>query len=339
VWVKIRGQYFAIENDGLVPGSSKGILLPTSVIRMIFADDGRAFAGTFDSLGISENGAYNEVMQLIPWVHQSGYSLAAKAGTFWFQQADELIEIREGQLIHHDLKGYVTGGSRAMLFDDEGNIWIGTQYDGLVRLTRRSVELVSDLTDMEIAGINSIVEDKEGAVWLGGAQLFRVKDRSVSELTKEEHRGGFVKSLAVDGNGVLWVLANIGLFRMDNEKLLRVPEPDYVGLEFHAMFFDSAWNLWIGSTKGLGRLAPNGEYLQYTTDNGLVDNGVHFITQTHDGTLWIGRWVGLASSRTDSLKTLRLITGCRRDTSAISKKMTMELSGSEPTAGYRPVAG
>jgi ligand-binding sensor domain-containing protein len=294
VWVKVRGQYAAIESDGFAPAASKGIQLPKGIIRMSFADDGRAFSGSFDSLGLSENGNYYELMPLVPWMHQSFYSLAAKDGTFWFQQADELVEIREGQLIHHDLKGYVTGGSRAMLFDDEGNIWIATQSDGLVRLTRRSVELVSDLTDMEIAGINSIAEDKDGSVWLGGAQLFKVKDRTVTEVTKEEHRGGFVKSLAVDGNGVLWVLANIGLFRMEDENLVRVPEPGYMGKEFHALFFDSAWNLWIGSTTGLGRLAPDGQYIEYTTDNGLVDNGVHFITQTHDGTLWIGTMRGIS---------------------------------------------
>ena len=251
-------------------------------------------AGAYTSLGIAEKGGYHELMPLFARIHQSGFALGERKGTFWYQQADELIEIREGQLIRHDLKGHVSGGSRAILFDNEDNIWIATQYDGLVRLTRRSIGLVSDLTELEIAGIYSIVQDKEGTVWLGGPQLFKVKDGSVTQLTELYREGSFIRSITVDENDVLWVGGNRGLYRLENEKLIRVPQPALERRETRALFFDKAGTLWLGSNNGLTYLAPNGENVDYTTTDGLVDNDVHFITETRDGTLWIGTIRGIS---------------------------------------------
>ncbi|PYS97808.1 MAG: hypothetical protein DMF63_18660 [Acidobacteria bacterium] len=294
VWIKVGSEYFAIEDDKLIPAADKGISLPIRTMRMTFADDGRAFVGSYTTLGIAEYGTYHEIVPIEAKIHQSGYSLGITDETFWYQQADELIEIRQGELIRHDLKGFVSGGSRAMLFDNDGNIWIATQYDGLVRLTRRKIGLASDLTDIEVAGIITTAEDRQGTVWLGGPQLFKVKNGSVTTLTDLERQGSFIRTMAVDSNDALWVSGTAGLFTLENDKLIQVSEPPLERRDVNSMYFDRVGNLWLGSNKGLNRRSPDGEYTNYSTENGLVDNDVRFITETRDGTLWLGTTHGVS---------------------------------------------
>ena len=310
LWARYAKEVRAVEGRELVPSASKGFPLPMiNPLKMTFARDGRAFVGSPTTLGISENGTYNEVMHLSAEVHHNNFSLATKDGTLWYQQADELIEIREGQLIHHDLKGYVTSGSRAMFFDNQDNLWIATELDGLVRLTLRKIELVSDFTDLEISGIFSTAADTQGTVWLGGPQLFKVKDKGVTQLTQLDRAGSFIRTLAVDKNDVLWVAGTNGIYKMESEKLVHIPEPRLPPSEINSIFFDRAGTLWLGSVSGLRGLDPNGELSEYNTKNGLVDNDVRFITQTRDGALWIGTVRGLSKFKDGTFENITVKDG------------------------------
>lgn len=308
IWVKIFTHYFALENDDLISASTKGLELPNGIIQMKFADDGRAFAGAYGSLGTSDAGGYSQILKLDGRVNNGGFSLAVNDGKMWFQQAGELVEVTDSAVVHHDLKGTVTGGSRAMLFDNEGNLWIATQFDGLVRLTSRKIALMSDSTDLEIAGILTLAEDKNGSIWFGARNLFKLQDGIVSKFSQAESNNEFqvVRSIAFAPDGTIWTGGTLGLHRFENGRAIL--DPRFASTQVHALFFDRVGSLWIGSSNGLDRMKGD-ELEHFSTADGLVNDNVHYITQTKDDTIWIGTFQGISKFKDGTFNNITVENG------------------------------
>lgn len=308
IWVKLFKDYFVLENDQPVAAADRGLTLPGGMLQLRFADDGRALAGGYGTLGVADANGFKEKLKLSGLVYKNGYSILAKGSSLWFQQADELVEITDSGVSHYDLKGVVSGGSRAMLLDDEGNLWIASQYDGLVRLTRRKIGLLSDLTDQPIADILALAEDNDGDVWFGGRSLFRLRDGHVDRFSQLERNREFVvvRSIAIAPDGTIWLGGTLGLYRFHNGDF--IPEPAFERKNINALFFDRDGFLWVGSSDGLDRLKDN-DVVHYSTANGLVNDNVHFITQTSDGTIWVGTFEGISKFRNGSFENLTRESG------------------------------
>ena len=58
--------------------------------------------------------------------------------------------------------------------------------------------------------------------------------------------------------------------------------------------FQKPSSLWIGSKENGLQKYVNGNIKTFTTKDGLVNNSISFITQTRDGSLWIGTKGGLS---------------------------------------------
>jgi len=61
------------------------------------------------------------------------------------------------------------------------------------------------------------------------------------------------------------------------------------------LVFDHENRLWIGTSKGLSILTPDGQWATYTTTNsGLVNNSVHALAIDEQGQMWVGTNIGLS---------------------------------------------
>ena len=68
----------------------------------------------------------------------------------------------------------------AFLADRAGNLWIG--YEDLYRVSPEGVVFPVATTDTDTLGINSIVEDRSGRIWMAKANgVWRVEARSDSD--------------------------------------------------------------------------------------------------------------------------------------------------------------
>ena len=249
--------------------------------------------GTINSLGWMDNGKFEKPLLEVDGGNFGGYATAFRYGDLWFQKGAELFVFRDGRREDYNIGEYVTAGSRAMFFDKEENLWLATESDGLVRLTRRKIGLVGDLTDLNVWGRYALAQDSEGAVWIAGYDLLKVKDGSVESIPIPGNVAGtkLLKSLAIDGNNVLWVGEMTNLYVVRGGRL--EPIPKFGADSIKSLFFDRKNNLWIGSGNGLWKY-NNGQIEHYSTDNGLVGNSVHFITQTKDETIWVGTIGGVS---------------------------------------------
>ncbi len=292
IWTS-NGKAFVLQDDQLVTADSVGQMLPFNILKIDFSDQGRMLVGTINSLGWMDNGKFKELLQKEKGGNFGGYAAAFRNGELWFQKGEDLFIFQDGKRENYNIREHVTAGSRAMLFDNEDNLWLATESDGLVRLTKRKIGLVGDMTDLNVWGRYALAQDSEGAVWLAGHDLLKVKDGKVESIPIPGNVAGtqLIKALAIDGNNVLWAggLTNLYVFRDGRLE----PIPKFGTESIHSLFFDRNNNLWIGSGNGLWKY-NNGQIEHYSTDNGLVGNSVHFITQTKDDAIWVGAIGGVS---------------------------------------------
>ena len=151
-----------------------------------------------------------------------------------------------------------------ILKDKEGNLWMGTQADGVCRYDGKTFTW---FTDHGLAGpaVLGMFEDSKGNIWFGnnGSGLFRYDGKALINFTEEKG------------------LSN-PQFRLSGED-----GPNTMA-RVYSINEDRNGNLWIG-TVDAGVWRYNGTNLtQYTTRDGLASNAVNTIYKDHKGDLWFG---------------------------------------------------
>ena len=265
--------------------------LPKNIVKIDFSDQGRMFVGTINALGWMDNGSFTELLPEDNGGNLGGYATKLRPNELWFQKGEDLFVFRDGKTEYHNIGEYVKAGSRAMFFDKEDNLWLATESDGLVRLTKRKLSLIGDLTDLNVFGRYALIEDAAGAVWVAGHDLMKVQDGIVESIQIPDNVTGtkLIQALAIDKDNVLWAGGLTDLYTLEGGKLK--PFPKFGASSINSLFFDRQDTLWIGSDNGLWKYS-GGQFAHYTTADGLAGNGVHYLTQTSDGSIWVGTMDG-----------------------------------------------
>lgn len=163
-------------------------------------------------------------------------------------------------------EGLSQSAVRVIIQDNEGYMWFGTQdglnkYDGYnFTIYKNDINDASSISNNEIT---TIVEDKEGNLWIGthGGGINKL-DRTTGNFTKLLHEPGVIDGLT--SNFI--------------EKL----------------FIDSLDRLWIISSKEVHLFDLNHkEFMRFESKDLFRDNKVECITETLDGTIWLGTANGL----------------------------------------------
>lgn len=295
IWIS-SGRPLLVQGDQLVRADLLGMNVPNNILQMEFSENGRMLIETTSSLGWMDGGNYSPIPVPKNLESLGGCTPAFKNNDLWCQEGNRLHEFKGGEIVSHDLGTYVTAGSRAVFFDNEDNIWLATESDGLVRLTRRKIALVGDFTDFDVWGRYSIAEDAAGAVWLAGHDLLKVEGTKVEKTGVSTEAGipELITAIAFDRDNVLWAGGLQGLYTLDDGKITF--RRQFGTSRVNSLFFDRQSTLWIGTDEGLWKL-QNGAYTHFTTNDGLAGNSVHYITQTKDETIWIGTIGGVSKLR------------------------------------------
>jgi ligand-binding sensor domain-containing protein len=161
--------------------------------------------------------------------------------------------------------------------DKKGNLWIGTivagafRYDGKSFLWIAEDEL-STLPDGRVPGVRSMIEDKDGYLWLsnfkskyriddkeGIAQYERLEGVDVSKGLLQDRLPYFNSGLS-DDNGDLWMTTySGGVWKYDGEQLYSFPVKDgKKEVLLISIYKDNNGVLWLG-TDNAGVYRFNGE--------------------------------------------------------------------------------
>jgi ligand-binding sensor domain-containing protein len=180
--------------------------------------------------------------------------------------------------------------------DRSGNLWFGTNGDGVLRYDGKSLKSFSTGEGFVGLAVRGIAEDRDGNVWFAtSGGLTRYDGVSFTNFT-EQHGllSEDVWCLAVDGQGTIWVGTLHGVSRFDGAEFtpFHIPavEPDpargVTGARMvHSIMEDSRGRMWFGTSGGA--YVYDGETLSNISDkDGLCNDTVNCILEDRRGRFW-----------------------------------------------------
>ncbi|HEY6334108.1 MAG TPA: two-component regulator propeller domain-containing protein [Blastocatellia bacterium] len=177
--------------------------------------------------------------------------------------------------------------------DREGNIWIGTLYDGLYRARPQSITTYAKAQGLISSEVYPVFEDRAGTIWAGSERLFRFKDGVFTAYpAKIPSEILSIRSIYQDRAGQLWVN---GKWRLEDGRLVRGISSDMLdsaGIVW-SMSEDRQGAYWFGTESGGVLRYQNGVVRRYTTEDGLAGNETRVIIQDSAGGIWLGSYGGL----------------------------------------------
>ena len=197
----------------------------------------------------------------------SNAALEDADGTLWFGIANDLVEIRGTEIIHH---GSIDGVSNST-----GITGIARDRDGrlLVADALRVSEFVQPapskpraewrrqlaLTGQQIGSINELLVDDAGALWLGTETgLTKYADGKLSHYTAANgFPGDPVRTLATDRAGNLWFGTGSGACQLISEAIVSYSRGEGLPLNTVSVYEDERGRIWavLDAVVGVGAVA------------------------------------------------------------------------------------
>jgi signal transduction histidine kinase/streptogramin lyase len=182
--------------------------------------------------------------------------------------------------------------------DRDGNIWAGTNSNGLLRINDQGVTYLDTPGERSRDAVTALFEDREGNLWIGSdSGIERLRDSAFVTYSQSEglpEAGSnpvFVDSenrvWFPPGGGGLWWMKDGRRGRVSNDGLDRDVVYSIAG---------GTGELWLGRQRGgLTRLRLEGSSFvarTYTKADGLAQDSVFSVCQARDGAVWAGTLSG-----------------------------------------------
>jgi ligand-binding sensor domain-containing protein len=213
--------------------------------------------------------------------------LKDRRGNTWYCTGKGVVRETNGRL--EKVESQVPIGHAALNIheDAQGTIWIAKDK-GLFRATPAGLELVDK--DMQVRSLYSD-RDGNLWVGTNGDGLYRFKDPAVRMFTTADGLPeDLVMTVIVAHDGSIWTGANCGgITRFDGKRFQTYSEKD--GLLNSCVWSiaeDQNRDLWIGTYGGGAFHYHDGNFTQYSKSQGMADNIVNYILAARDGAVWFG---------------------------------------------------
>jgi PAS domain S-box-containing protein len=267
--------------------------LPSSYIKTLLPGrDGSLWIGTQEGLARLKDGKFTTYTTREGLSGDVVVSLAEdRDRSLWIATENGLDQLINGKL-HRYSMGWGTSKITCILYDRDGNLWIGTEEQGVYRLKDGRSVAFTTRHGLLANKILSLFSDRAGNLWIGTDHgLNRLTGGQISSYTAQQ--GLSNKTILSIGEGpdqAIWAGTNGGgLYRWDNRRFTAYRNEDGLSNDVvQALYTDQEGSLWIGTDGGgLDRLKPR-NFLTYTTNEGLSHNLVTSIRESQDGSVWIG---------------------------------------------------
>ncbi len=293
LWVGLRASdkpFCHITDQGVrCYGNDDGVAIPT--IGSVLSDGGGGFWLGGKGALVHWHAGKSETYEVGKY---DVFGLArGPDGTLWVGTLAEGAGL--GQLKNGAVKPFVSpalNGSKlsvtSLLFDRNGNLWVGTDAKGLFRIHDSAVEHYGRTEGLSGDSVWALFEDQEGIVWAGttsGIDSFRdpriVSFSSVQGLGKDLAAG-----IVASRDGTVWV-ANAGsLDRIKDGVVSSIGRSNGLpGEQVAAMLEDRVGNMWVGVDDGL-YLFKDGRFRRLPEPDHQPLGMVVGITEDVDGNIW-----------------------------------------------------
>jgi signal transduction histidine kinase/ligand-binding sensor domain-containing protein len=186
----------------------------------------------------------------------------------------------------HNDAGRPLGSVYAMVQDRDGYLWIGTD-SGLLRFDGARFTPLEHLIDTPVPGaaVRSLVLARDGSLWAGlgdRSTVVRLREGTVDRRTRGLEHLEAVTDLVEDGRGVMWAIADRGLFALhaDRWQRVRLPWKSREG-PVQALYVDRRGTLWVGTRWGVFEHLPSTNGFRW-----VADGHVWHLGEDRTGRMW-----------------------------------------------------
>jgi ligand-binding sensor domain-containing protein/signal transduction histidine kinase len=225
-------------------------------------------------------------------------------GKMWFEYS-HLYQSWNGRLKRLNFSSLGASAIHNIFRDRSGALWIGTDGQGVFRISQRSVEHYTVANGLVNNFVSVIVQDGAGGIWIG-------TDGGLSHWYKTASNGpaintvlGYttIRDILAEDNGDLWIAAAEGVKFLHNGAL----EENYVTNQLKqekvlTLCKDSTGGLWFG-TEDNGIFRWKDRLLShYTRSDGLPTDQIYKILEDKNHRIWFSSSNGISSANLTSFE-------------------------------------
>lgn len=204
---------------------------------------------------------------------------------------------------------------RALSGDLSGNLWVGTDGGGLLRIRPKRVHRRRRVAAESIQTITAVTGDRDGGLWFA-QQCGRLWHQSEGGIRPIGHTAqSFLRcihALYVDVDGSLWVGHANALSHFRNGRIVSTQRFGIVNEDEVAVITrDQKGVMWVGTDIGLLRLSAE-KPRWFGIKDGLVDTSVHTLLVAKNGDVWAGSKKGLSRIRGTEVRSFTHADGLPR---------------------------
>lgn len=273
--------------------------LSNALVNDFEAHDGTIWAATTRGLLWLDDGQWQPFVvpgRLEDAVIETVY--ADRDGNFWIGAAGFLFRLQGRELVETiaDDSPSSHGSVLDITEDHEGNLWLGSRWDGLARLWNGWVFRYDRPEGLHNSLVWSVARDAAGDVWTGtmdGLAVFR--DGRFTQLTRGSEQPHPHAYTLLPEEDRVWVGTRTGLFWW-NRELQRIDKPagfaPLDSAQVNGIIRRRDGSYWIASTEGVFRW--DGTRMERAAARGdLGGQDIRVLAETRDGKLLAGTRRGL----------------------------------------------
>jgi ligand-binding sensor domain-containing protein len=172
------------------------------------------------------------------------------------------------------------------------SIWLGTQDNGLFRLSQGHISKVAQ--GLKDSKINALLPAETGGLWIGTDNGIHLWEGDVlaplnlpSSLKQLQ-----ILAMARDHDANIWIGTNHGIVRITPSGTVSLDQLNpRSGYEVTAIYEDLSGDIWFGGSRGVERLRA-GMFTTYSTSDGLPPGGIGSVYADSKGRTWFAPLAG-----------------------------------------------
>jgi len=219
-------------------------------------------------------------------------------GGIWIGTDGGVSRYQDGRFTNYTVSdGLAHNSVKGLYADSDGSVWVGTTKGGLNRFKdgKNSRQMIEGLSPE--AEVRSVFRDRSHALWVPTTNgLFRLQGGKVAKFSKREGLlSEWVNFVHQDAEGTLWIGTDDGVNQYENGALsnYQIRNENALSDKVTAICSDLEGSIWLGfRNEGLGRLR-RGQFISYSTGDGVDENYVASVLQDKSGQVWLGTNKGL----------------------------------------------
>jgi signal transduction histidine kinase/streptogramin lyase len=287
--------FFEWDGSQVVPHPELEAQLGTDAhgIHHVFEDShGVTWFATTNGLARRVNGVIEKLPGFGPKGHEAVRVYEDPSGTVWVAKKEGLFRVGAAGL---ELAS--TGADVRYIYGDrDGDLWIGTNGDGLYRFKDRAARMFTTNDGLPNNVAITVLAARDGSLWTGfncgGITRFDGHAfRTYNE--KDGLLNSCVFALAEDGSGDLWIgTYGGGVFRFHDQKFTQYSKPQGPGSDkVTSILAARDGSVWVGTWAGVSHIR-DGQIRNYARADGLTAPPEK-LYQDRAGTIWSGNALGL----------------------------------------------